>query len=62
MSPKDPWLDGPKESRGGRRRKKSTLAAGDKEEDEVPIPNKRLVVLFCFLLLPSRCGGTTEQM
>ena len=38
------------------------FAAGDKEEEEVPIPDKRLVVLFGFPLLPSRCGGTAEKV
>ena len=33
-----------------------------KEEEEVPITDKRLVVLVGFLLLPSRCGSTAERV
>ena len=34
----------------------------DEEEEEVPIADKMLVVLFGFVLLLSRCGGMTEQV
>ena len=38
------------------------LAADDKEKEEVPIQDKRLVVFFLFPFTSSRCGGTTEQV
>ena len=63
MSPKDPWLDDPKESRRGSIKEELDACCWcDEEEEEVPIPDKRLVVLLGFLLHLSRCGGTTEQV